>query len=121
LLFAGNFLVTVESLGGQHQASVDEDTSSVRVYTNLHRDAARRPINVSVAGQIRSMRLEGQMVDGDSSDRLNVIEIPLKASPTSIAVNSSMCHLAIGLQTRVLIYGLNGKKADGSHQNFRSL
>ena len=80
---------------------------SVRVYTNLQHNVADHPITATVAGQIRSMRL----VDTDSSDRLNVIEIPLKASPKSVAVNSSTCHLAVGLQTRVLVYGLSGKKA----------
>ena len=79
----------------------------MRVYTNLQHNVADRPISATVAGQIRSMRL----VDTDSCDRLNVIEIPLKASPKSIAVNRSMCHLAVGLQTRVLVYGLSGRKA----------
>ena len=107
--FAGNFLVTIERLSVRHHSSLAEDVDSARVYTNLQHNIADHPISATVAGQIRSMRL----VDTDGCDRLNVIEIPLKASPKSIAVNSAMCHLAIGLQTRVLVYGLSRKKAGG--------
>jgi len=95
----------------------------VRIYTNLHPDvgpdAGRHAVSASVAGQVRSMRLDEQVADTDSFDRLNVTEIPLKVSPKSIAVNSSACNLAVGLQTRVLIYGLNGTKVAGSQHCFR--
>ena len=120
LWFAGDFLVSIEHLSAQYHASIDEDVDSVRVYTNLHCDVTRQPISASVAGQIRSMRLDGPIVGG-SSDRLNVIEIPLKASPKSIAVNTSMCHFAIGLQTHVLVYGLSSTKVAGSQRCFRWL
>jgi len=93
--------------------------NSVRVYTNLHPDVGIHAVSASVAGQIRRMRLDEQLVDSDSFDRLNVIEIPLKASAKSVAVNSSVCNLAIGLQTRVLIYGLSGMKVVGSQYCFR--
>jgi len=65
---------------------------------------------------MKSMRLEEHAIDSDSSDRLNVIEVRLKASPRSIAVNDSTCQFAIGLQTRVLIYGLSGEEAAGSQR-----
>jgi len=103
----------------QHHISASDDISSVRVYTNLHPDAVNRPISASIAGQIRSMRLDEQVADIDSCDRLNVIEIPLKASPLSVAVNSSTGNFAIGLQTRVLVYEFSSRKFVGSHQSFR--
>jgi len=99
--------VTIERLSTHHHTLKSEDILSVRVYTNLHHDTAHHAVSASVAGQLRSMRLDGSTVDNDSCDRLNAIEIPLKASPKSVAVNSSMCQFAVSLQTRVLIYGLN--------------
>ena len=91
----------------------------MRVYTNLHPENVDRPISASIAGQIRSMRLGDQVADTDICDRLNVIEIPLKSSPVSVAVNSSTGNFAVGLQTRVLIYGLNSRNVAGSHPFFR--
>ena len=91
----------------------------MRVYINIHPDVGHHVISASVAGQMRSMRLNGQLADTGNCDRLNVIEIPLKASPKSIAVNSSLCNLAVALQTRVLIYGLNDTNIAGSQHCFR--
>ena len=91
----------------------------MRVYANIHHDAADRPISASIAGQIRSMRLDEQVAESGSCDRLQVIEIPLKVSPMSVAVNSSTGNFAIGLQTRVLIYEVSCKNVAGSHAIFR--
>lgn len=93
---------------------MDEDVDSVRVYANIRAGVGHRVISASVAGQIRSLRLNGQLTDADSCNRPSVIEIPLKDSPKSVAVNSSMCNLAVAVQTRVLIYGLSSMKIDGS-------
>jgi len=119
LWFVGNYLVTIEHLHSQHHASLRDNIPSVRVYANLHPDVVDRPISASIAGQIRSMRLDEQVADSGGCDRLNVIEIPLKALPLSVAVNSSTGNFAIGLQTRVLIYALNSKSVTGSRRIFR--
>jgi len=110
---------------------VGEAINSVRVYANLRSDVGRHPISACVAGQMRSMRLDGhvadsdgcdrQVADSDGCDRLNVIEIPLKSSPKSVAVNGSNGNFAVALQTRVLIYGLSGTKVAASQQYFRWL
>jgi len=118
-LNAGSFLVTVENCDAQHRASPADGTRSVRVYTNLHPDTTDSPISATVAGQIRSLRLDKQVADTDGGKRLNVIEIPLKASPKCIAVNSSTGHFAVGTQTRVLLYGLSSKKIAGVQRFFR--
>jgi len=67
------------------------------------------------------MRLDEEISDGDSVDRLNVIEIPLKSEPKHITASSSTFNFAVGLQTRVLIYGFNGTMFSGSQRFFRCL
>jgi len=67
------------------------------------------------------MRLDEEISDGDSVDRLNVIEIPLKSEPKHITASSSTFSFAVGLQTRVLIYGFNGTMFSGSQRFFRCL
>ena len=91
----------------------------MRVYTNLHPDTVDRPVSASIAGQIRSMRLDEQVAGSGSCDRLNVIEIPLKVSPMCVSVNNSTGNFAVGLQTSVLIYELNSRNVAGSHGFFR--
>jgi len=94
------FLATLEESSDRY----DTENRSVRIYRNWHANRDGQPMRARVAGHSTSIRY-----DEDLEDRFEVIEIPLKGDPTTLAIDGHTGILGVAIGKTLLVYGMCNK------------
>jgi hypothetical protein len=111
---ADDYVATIERSDG-------DDDRVLRIYLNWQADLSKNPMRVRVAGNLKSLKYAAEE---DEGQRLQAVEVPLKASPVCIACDDHTGNLAVGFHKTVLIYGLCCKREANSdliYEDFKCL